>query len=98
MNLPPGLVAIPPGIDVACLFDKDTALTPKQFRERAFVMLNELAATYAPDAEGAALAKLAAVLGDEHAVLPAVNEFTAVKARRHARAAANAALEAGYRP
>jgi len=106
MNLPKGLVALPPGIDVGCLFaddrDQPTNLSPQQQRERAFVMWNEAAAVFAPDAEKAALAWLAAALGDEFATAPITTiideECRAVKARRHARAAANAAIENGYQP
>lgn len=101
MNLPNGLVALPPDVDVSFLFSDDTSLTPPQKRERAFVIMNENLAQFAPDAESAALAKIAAMLGDEYAA-PATDpvdaECRAVKARRHAREAANAALADGYQP
>lgn len=101
MNLPTGLVALPPDVDVSFLFSDDTSLTPTQQRERAFVIVNERLAEFAPDAESASLAKIASLLGDEYsapATDPVDAECRAVKARRHAREAANAAIADGYQP
>jgi hypothetical protein len=101
MNLPNGLVALPADLDLSFLFAADTSLNPAQQRERAFVIVNERLAEFAPDPESAALEKIANFLGDEYAA-PSLNpvdaECRAVKARRHAREAANAAIAAGYNP
>jgi hypothetical protein len=99
-ELPSGLVPLPADVDVSGMFSANTTLTPQQQRDRAFVLLNQEMAPHLQDAEAEAVAKLAAALGDEHASTPTttIDERKAVKLRMRARHAAQAALEAGYRP